>query len=55
MVLASEKRKSTECKKYRKFKLPKISTAKLVRQQDTQSGWVIADGAVKSKLVIEKI
>ena len=41
---------------YKKFTLPKVSTAKLRRQQDTQSDWAdTADGAVKSKLVIEKI
>ena len=31
VVLASEKRKSTECKKYRKLKLPKVFTPKLQR------------------------
>ena len=55
VVLATQKRKSTECKKYKKFKLPKVSTAKLRRQQTFQSRWVAdcTDRAVKAKIVIE--
>ena len=57
VVLSSEKRKSTECKKYRKFNVPKVSTVKLRRQQTVQTRWRAesSDASVKSKLVIEKV